>query len=445
MNHDDEPDQPMSPTIGAAANDAAGTLPRRHGRLSAIGATAEAVRTSLSEIWAHKLRSGLTFIGVMLGTAAVVVMVTMMEGLKAVIWAGAETLGFDGVLYISGQAPTNLLERKKLTQSRGMTVRDVEVLTDGAERLEYVAGVRVRDEVVHGNGTDRKVRVYGVTRSYANVHNRSVVKGRWFDPGDEQDRRKVAVLGIELARTLFGTRDPIGADVRVGQVMFRVIGVEAQIGNDVVSEEFLRREMQGVLVPLTTYRSYMDGGESVSYLSVKTGDLDNLGLVKAEVERLMRRAHRGVGDFEIENVAEEMVQARERVGKMLDNMSVVLGSIAAISLLVGGVGIYSVMKISLAERLYEIGLRKAIGASDQAIMLQFLVESTTLSVLGATVGCLVAAGITALASSQFEAGLPLAPLGLVLGVSFAVGTGLFAGLFPSLSAARLSPVECLRG
>jgi putative ABC transport system permease protein len=159
----------------------------------------------------------------------------------------------------------------------------------------------------------------------------------------------------------------------------------------------------------------------------------------------MRRAHRGVGDFEIENVAEEMVRARERVGKLLTNMSVVLGAIAAISLLVGGVGIYSVMKISLAERLFEIGLRKAIGASDRAIMLQFLVESTTLSVLGALVGCLVAAGITALASSQFEAGLPLAPLGLLLGVSFAVGTGLFAGLFPSLSAARLSPVECLTG
>lgn len=438
-------DQPDGPGVDTAPTTAGRPAPARLGPMSPLGALSEAVRTSLSEVWAHKLRSGLTFIGVMLGTAAVVVMVTMMEGLKAVIWEGAATLGFDGVLYISGEAPTSLLERKKLTQSRGMTVRDVAVLAEGSERLEHVAGVRIRDEVVHGNGVDRRARVYGVTRSYADVHNRSVIKGRWFDAGDEQERRKVAILGIELAQTLFGTRDPIGADVRVGQAIFRVIGVEAQIGNDVVNEEFLRREMQGVLMPLSTYRSYMDGGESVSYLSVKTDDLDNLGLVKAEVERLMRRAHRGVGDFEIENVAEEMVRARERVGKLLTNMSVVLGAIAAISLLVGGVGIYSVMKISLAERLFEIGLRKAIGASDRAIMLQFLVESTTLSVLGALVGCLLAAGITALASSQFEAGLPLAPLGLLLGVSFAVGTGLFAGLFPSLSAARLTPVECLRG
>jgi putative ABC transport system permease protein len=405
----------------------------------------EAVRTSFTEIWAHKLRSLLTFVGVMLGTTALIVMVTMMEGLKAVIWEGAASLGFDGVLFVSGQAPTNLMERKKITQSRGMTVRDVDVLTEGADRLRSVAAVRMREDVVHGNGLDRRARVYGVTRSYASVHDRTVIKGRWFDASDELETRRVAILGVELAEMMFGSRDPMGADIRVGQGVFRVIGVEGRIGNQVVQEDFAKKEMQGVLVPLASYRAYLDGGESVSYLSVRTDDIENLGLVKSEVERLMRRSHRGVGDFEIENVAEEMVQARERVGKLLRNMSFVLGAIAAISLLVGGIGIYSVMKISLAERLFEIGLRKAIGASDHSIMLQFLVESTTLSILGAAVGCALSAVITALASSQFEAGLPLAPLGLMLGVGFAVGVGVFAGLFPSLSAARMTPVDCLRG
>lgn len=405
----------------------------------------EATRTSFTEIWAHKLRSLLTFIGVMLGTTALIVMVTMMEGLKAVIWEGAASLGFDGVLFVSGQAPTSMLERKKLSQSRGMTVRDVDVLMSDAERLRAVAAVRLRDDVIHANGADRRARVYGVSRSYADVHDRTVTRGRWFDAADEAEPRRVAILGCELAETLFGSRDPLGADIRVGQAVFRVIGVEGQIGNQVIQEDFAKREMQGVLVPLATFRAYLDGGESISYLSVRTDDIDSLGLVKAEVERLMRRSHRGVGDFEIENVAEEMVRARERVGKLLRNMSFVLGAIAAISLLVGGVGIYSVMKISLAERLFEIGLRKAIGASDRSIMVQFLVESTTLSILGAAVGCALSAVITALASSQFEAGLPLAPLGLLLGVGFAVGVGVFAGLFPSLSAARMTPVDCLRG
>ena len=159
----------------------------------------------------------------------------------------------------------------------------------------------------------------------------------------------------------------------------------------------------------------------------------------------MRRAHRGIGDFEVENIADEILKAEKQVRDELNNWTVVLAAIAGISLLVGGVGIYSVLKISLAERLYEIGLRKAIGASDRAILTQFMVESTTLSVLGAVLGCAVGAVISGLASGAFEAGLPLSPLGLALGVTFAVAVGLFAGVFPALSAARLTPVEALRG
>jgi putative ABC transport system permease protein len=299
--------------------------------------------------------------------------------------------------------------------------------------------------VVRGNGVDRRVAVSGVTPSYAIVHNRSVSAGRFIDRGDEEERRRIAVIGIDLKAALFGSRDALGADIRLGDSMFRIVGVGARIGNRMVNDDFSQREMEGVLVPLSAYRTYLDGGEGVSFVTIKTGDLDNLGLVKAEVERLMRRSHRGVGDFRIENVAEEMVRARKEVGIQLRNWSVVLGSIAGISLLVGGIGIYSVMKISIAERLFEIGLRKAIGASDRAIVLQFLVESTTLSVLGAAVGCLLAMGITLFAAQFFEAGLPLAPVGLALGIGFAVGVGLFAGVFPSLAAARMTPVECLRG
>jgi putative ABC transport system permease protein len=405
----------------------------------------ESLRTSWSEIVGHPLRSLLTFVGVILGTTTVIVMVTMIEGIKTMVWAGAAELGFDGVMFVSARAPQDLVERKKLVHSRGLSVRDVEVLTEGAEHIEWVAAARVRRDVVRGNGVDRRVSIYGVTPSYANVHNRTVSAGRYIDPGDQEKRRRVAVIGIDLKQTLFGSRDPLGAEIRIGGQVFRVVGVGARIGNRMVNDDFSRREMEGVIVPLSTYRTYLDGGESVSFVTVKTEDVDNLGVVKAEVERLVRRAHRGVGDFQIENVADEMVKARKEVGIQLRNWSVVLGSIAGISLLVGGIGIYSVMKISIAERLFEIGLRKAIGASDRAIVLQFLVESTTLSVLGAAVGTLLAMGITLFASQFFEAGLPLAPVGLVLGIGFAIGVGLFAGVFPSLQAARMTPVDCLRG
>ncbi|MEW6338299.1 MAG: ABC transporter permease [Acidobacteriota bacterium] len=408
-------------------------------------ALAEAIRTTLAEVWAHKLRSSLTLIGVVLGTMAVVVMVTMIEGIKVMVWDGIRGMGFDGVMFVSSQLPEDPTERKKRSLSRGLAARDLQVVSDGQQLIEAVSAIRMFDAVVRAEGIERRVAVYGVTPSYAAIHNRQVSVGRWLDEGDALERRKVAVLGTELALKLFGEQNPVGRRIRIGDDLFRVIGVEARIGNRFASDGWSRREMEGVLVPLTTVRAYMRGGDGISLLTVKTAERERLDLVKSEAERLMRRSHHGIGDFEVENVAEEMVRAEKEVTVMLRNWTIVLAAIAGISLLVGGVGIYSVLKISLVERLYEIGLRKSIGATERAILTQFLVESTTLSVLGALIGCLFAWGITVAASGQFEAGLPISGLGLVLGISFAVAVGVFAGIFPALSASRMTPIEALRG
>jgi putative ABC transport system permease protein len=405
----------------------------------------EAIRTTLAEVWAHKLRSFLTLIGVVLGTAAVTVNVTIIDGVKVMVWDGIRGLGFDGVMFVVPREPEDPIEQRKRTYSRGLTARDLGVVDRDASSLDSVAAVRIANMVVSARGVQRRVRVYGITPSYGQVHDREVSAGRWFEESDEFDSRKVAVLGFDLAERLFGTDDPVGKPVRVGDALFQVVGVEKRMGNRMVRSGWTRREMSGVLVPLSAFRAYLQGGEGITILSVKTPNAENLNLVKAELVRLVRRSHHGISDFEVENIADEILKAEKEIRVMMRNWTIVLASIAGISLLVGGVGIYSVLRISLAERLYEIGLRKAMGASDRAILLQFMVESTTLSVLGAAVGCLLGAVITQLASGAFEAGLPLAPLGLVLAVGFAVAVGLFAGVFPSLAAARLTPVGALQG
>jgi len=415
---------------------------RRAGGGIALG---ESLRTTLAEIWAHKLRSGLTLIGVILGTAAVVVMITIIEGVKVMVWDGIKTLGFDGVMFVSGREPEDPIDRKKQGYSRGLEAVDAAVLRRDAQDIEAVAAVRVTELIAAARGEQRRVRVYGVTPSYAQVHNRQVSAGRWLNEGDEIESRKVAVLGCKLAERLFGVDDPLGKTVRVGDTPFRVIGVEVELGNQMVNSGWTRREMEGVLIPLSTFRAYLQGGERIALLTVKTPAKENLNVVKAEVERLVRRSHHGITDFEVENIADEILRAEKEIATEMRNWTIILASLAGISLLVGGVGIYSVLRISLVERLYEIGLRKAIGASDRAILLQFMVESAALSTLGAMIGCGVGALITAAMSSQFPAGLALAPLGIILGVTFAVATGLFAGIFPSLSASRMTPVEALRG
>ncbi|MFN3414600.1 MAG: ABC transporter permease, partial [Thermoanaerobaculum sp.] len=301
------------------------------------------------------------------------------------------------------------------------------------------------DRVVQAGSISKRVQVYGVTPSYAQVHDRKVQRGRFFHEGDEEAPRRVAVLGAELAVALFGHENPVGKTVKVGDVPFQVIGVEERLGNRFANSGWTRREMEGILIPLSAFRAYLAGGQSVNLISVRTDRKDNLSAVKKEIESIIRRSHKGVDDFEVENVADEMLRAEKEIRVILRNWTIVLAAIAGISLLVGGVGIYSVLRISLAERLYEIGLRKAMGASDQAILTQVLAESTSLSLLGAACGVILGLLVTRMAGSAFEAGLPLSSAGLAFASGFAVAVGFFSGLWPARQASRLSPVEAMRG
>lgn len=406
----------------------------------------EAVRTSLTEVWAHKLRSLLTLVGVILGSMAVVIMVTLIDGIKVMVWEGFYGLGYDGVMFVSYRPPDDPTERKKSYQSRGLTVRDVDALEEWGSKFQHVAALNATESVVRAGDEELRVRVFGVTPSYGVVRNRGISAGRWLMESDAAERRKVAVLGVDLAEKLFGGREAVGRQVSVAGDRYTVVGVGERIGNNFANDGgWSRREMNGVLIPLETFRTYVRGGQRVGVLMIKTENKEELAMVEAEVGRLVRRTHAGLQDFHIEDVASEMLKASKQVTELLFNWTVVLAAMAGISLLVGGVGIYSVMKISLVERLYEIGLRKAIGASDQAILTQFLIESTTLSAVGGLIGCGLGALLAMVLSPFFEAGLPLSPLGLGLGIGFAIFVGAFAGVFPSLSASRLTPVDALRG
>ncbi len=253
----------------------------------------------------------------------------------------------------------------------------------------------------------------------------------------------MAVLKAELAAALFGDENPVGKMVTVGDVPLQVIGVEERLGNRFANSGWTRREMEGILLPLSAFRAHLSGGHNIHLISVRTHNTENLAAVKAEIERIIRRTHKGIEEFEVENVADEMLRAEKEIRVILRNWTVVLAAIAGISLLVGGVGIYSVLRISLAERLYEIGLRKAIGASDQAILLQVLAESTSLSLLGGVEGVALGLLVTQQASGAFEAGLPPSPSGLAF--AFAVAVGFFSGLWPARQASRVSPVAAMRG
>jgi putative ABC transport system permease protein len=227
-------------------------------------------------------------------------------------------------------------------------------------------------------------------------------------------------------------------------VRFRVVGVVKHLGTDQVNDDEMERDNSKVYVPLTTAQKYFAGTDAVHAWAFQA-DPEELESAEKEAEALVRRSHRGITDFKVQNIGEEILRVRKEVDVLIANWRVVLASIAGISLLVGGIGIFSVMQISIGERTYEIGLRKAMGATDPEIFGQFLIEAVSLSLVGGAMGAALGYGVTLLAGQAFESGLPVSPLGLALAAGFAIAIGLGAGVYPALRASRLHPVDAIRG
>jgi len=405
----------------------------------------EALRTTVTEVWAHKMRSLLTLFGVVLGTMAVVTMVSLIEAVKVEIWSGIDSLGLRGVLFVGAATPASNLDVKRSHLSEGLRREDAAILVAGSDQISAAAPVAYSQQVVAWGDATESVRVTGTTPEYAVVFDRGVGEGRYITHLDFERKRRMAVVGHFLAEDLFHGSDAVGQWIRIGDHRFEVIGVGERVGNEMINDGWSRREMHGVTIPLTTMKALYGGGDRVPMLVVKAANTDHLSELFAHMNNLLWRHHNRVEDFEVENVAAEILDAEEEIDEMLKGWSIVLFAISGISLVVGGVGIFSVLQISLAERLYEIGLRKSIGAEDRDILVQFLIEAVFLSAIGAVIGFFVAVVLCAFAGQFFEAGLPISGFAVILAIIFAISVGLVAGIYPSLRAARLTPVEALAG
>ena len=404
----------------------------------------EAVRTSLAEIRAHKLRSALTLVGIVLGTTALVVMVSVIGGLADAVEKGLADLGYDGVIIVVPNEAEDPIERKKQGYSRGLRGADGEVIERGREVIDEAAPVvGLGDETARMNGRTLKVMVEGVTPAWGRIRNRDAETGRYLVERDVETRATVALLGHTLKEDVFGNEDAVGREILIRGVRFRIVGVLRHFGTHQVNDDEMRRDNSKVYIPLTTAQKYFLGEDTVHAWAFQADPLE-LERAQAEVEDLMRRSHRGITDFKVENIGEELLRIRGQIDELVRNWKVVLASIAGISLLVGGIGIFSVMQISIGERTYEIGLRKSMGATDPEIFGQFLVESVSLSLVGGMLGAALGYGITLLAGTAFEDGLPVSPTGLLLAAGFAIVIGLGAGVYPALKASRLHPVDAIR-
>ncbi|MBU2610601.1 MAG: ABC transporter permease [Chloroflexi bacterium] len=403
----------------------------------------QSILEALESLNSNKLRSGLTILGIIIGVAAVIAMLAIGRGAQSTITGAISGIGTN-LLFVSSEHAT-----EEVRNPRPLTLADAQAIADplAAPNVEAVApSIQGKVEVTAG-GEETTTNIVGVTPEYFPMQSYALTEGEFLSQTHLLERASVVLLGPDAADELFGRHDGlIGETVRIEGQPFRVIGVLASKGGDIVgSQDDL------LIVPFSTAQTRLiqrRGINQVDLLMVQAVSAEAVTLATDEVAQILRQRHRtpvGVDDFSIFSQSDMLSIATTITGVL----TIFLGGIAAISLLVGGIGIMNIMLVSVTERTREIGLRKALGARKRDILIQFLTESSLLSLIGGLIGILVGWLLSFIVGRiAANSGTPFNPsIGMdavLLATLFSAAVGLFFGIYPASRAANLEPVEALR-
>jgi len=402
----------------------------------------ETLRAGLQAIGAHRLRSGLTVLGILIGVGAVILTVGLGEGAASSVDSAIAALGSTTLVVTPGSTTSSTGVRGGLGSSTALTYADAQALASKVDcpNVAAVAPSISREEVLSDGTTTWTTSVVGTTPAYLTVMHRSVALGSFFTPAQVADQADVVVLGPTTAEELGLGFDPVGQTVDVDGVPMTVAGVLASAGTSAASAN----ENDMALVPVTTAQAQLFGTTSVSAIYLDAASTSTLGAAyqEADDELLQLQQATSPADADFTITAESTILS---TASSVDNtLTVLLAGIAAISLLVGGIGVMNIMLVSVSERVREIGLRKALGATPALIRRQFLIEASTLGLAGglggAALGIAGVVGLPHLISDPMD----LSAVAIVGAIAVSVGIGLIFGVYPASRAARLAPIDALR-
>jgi macrolide transport system ATP-binding/permease protein len=396
------------------------------------------LRQAISAMLAHKARSFLSILGILIGVAAVIAMLALGAGAKQAIEKQLASLGSNLLVIRPGSSKVHgvALESGSVTRLNFSDVAAIERLDTLVSRVS--PSVMGRGQLVYENN-NWNTQVEGVDVQYEDMRNTHPAVGRFFTSEEVKLRDKVVLLGPTVARELFGDADPVGSIVKINLINFRVIGVLESKGAST-----FRDQDDTVLIPVSTAMDRLMGKDYLDMIFVEVRDVKQMQEAQDEITQLIIRVHRLKKDEEDTFAIHNMADIKATLEATTKTMSMLLGAIAAISLLVGGIGIMNIMLVSVTERTREIGLRKAIGATNRDILFQFLVEAVLMSFIGGLLGILLGSGAAALIT--FVAGwtVNVSASSVILSTAFSVAVGIVFGLWPAKQASRLNPIEALR-
>jgi putative ABC transport system permease protein len=399
----------------------------------------ESVKMAGTTLLSNKLRSVLTMLGIVIGNASVIAMIGIGQAGQKYVSKQLESLGPNIIFVIPGNQETQRISRDV---PKTLVLEDAVAI---ASQVPTIAGVTAElnsRQVVTYRNRNTDVNIIGTTPSFLVVRDFETAKGRFFSDIDMKRNNQVVVLGADLAEKLFGNSNPIGQQMRIKNASFQIIGVLTPKGSSVGADYD-----EAALTPITTSANRLVGktspyGLEVIYIVASAKNSDSVDAAEFQITNLLRLRHKLINenDFTIRTQKD----ALQTVGQITGALTIMLAAIAGISLFVGGIGIMNIMLVSVTERTQEIGLRKAIGATQQDILLQFMIEAVVLSAAGGLIGTGVGIGGILLVGALTPLEAAISPVAIALAVGVSGGIGLFFGVVPARRAAKLDPIVALR-
>ena len=399
----------------------------------------DTIGMALGALSSNRLRSALTMLGIVIGNASVITLVGVGKGAQNLAEGQLSTLGANVLFVVPGNNDTR---RRGIETPKTLVLEDANAILEQVPSISRIAPQITLSETVRARDLSATATISGITPDFLAVRRFDMAQGRFFSEGDMQGARNVAVLGPDIAERLLPGGYPIGKEVRIRNQSFQVVGIMASKG------AFLgQNQDDAVYVPLSTMVSRLSGrdptfGTSLSFVSVEAKDERSVSAAKFQISNLLRLRHKILreDDFAVRSQKD----ALSIVGTITGGLTLMLGALGAISLLVGGIGIMNIMLVSVSERTQEIGLRKAVGARSNDVLLQFLIEALVVSSLGGLVGSLLGLGAVMAVAAVTPLPAAIGLWNVASTVALSGSIGLFFGVVPARRAARMDPIVALR-